>query len=195
MLINFFYLPGCLLGSILADVPRLGPKRVLCLGLALQGVVGFVMAACYAPLSRPANIAAFCVVYGVFLSLGEMGPGDNIGLMASKTSATAIRGQFYGVAAAVGKVGAFVGTWVFPVIQANASTEVRKGQDPFWVASALAVGAAAVAWWGLPDVGQDTIDEEDGRFRAYLGANGFDTRLMGLKTEEGVQVEESGKGV
>lgn len=39
------------------------------------------------------------------------GPGNNIGLLASKSSPTAIRGQFYGIAAAVGKVGAFVGTW------------------------------------------------------------------------------------
>lgn len=31
--------------------------------------------------------------------------------MASKTSSTAIRGQYYGTAAAVGKLGAFIGTW------------------------------------------------------------------------------------
>jgi len=37
-----------------------------------------------------------------------------MGLLASKTSPTAVRGQFYGAAAAVGKVGAFVGTWAFP---------------------------------------------------------------------------------
>lgn len=57
------------------------------------------------------HIAAFAVVYGIFLSFGELGPGNNLGLLASKTSPTAIRGQFYGIAAAVGKVGAFVGTW------------------------------------------------------------------------------------
>ena len=34
---------------------------------------------------------------------------DNIGLIASKTCATAVRGQYYGFAAAIGKVGAFVG--------------------------------------------------------------------------------------
>jgi hypothetical protein len=36
------------------------------------------------------------------------GPGNNLGLLASKSSPTAVRGQFYGVAAAIGKVGAFV---------------------------------------------------------------------------------------
>ena len=43
--------------------------------------------------------------------MGEVGPGNCLGLLASKTSATAIRGQFYGIAAAIGKIGAFVGVW------------------------------------------------------------------------------------
>jgi hypothetical protein len=39
------------------------------------------------------------------------GPGNCLGLLASKSSPTAVRGQFYGLAAAIGKVGAFVGIW------------------------------------------------------------------------------------
>ena len=51
------------------------------------------------------------VVYGIFLSFGELGPGNCLGLLASKSSPTAVRGQFYGIAAAIGKVGAFIGIW------------------------------------------------------------------------------------
>lgn len=43
-----------------------------------------------------------------------LGAGNCLGLLASKTSPTAVRGQFYGIAAAIGKIGAFVGTWAFP---------------------------------------------------------------------------------
>jgi hypothetical protein len=50
-------------------------------------------------------------MYGIFLSFGELGPGNCLGLLASKSSPTAVRGQFYGAAAAIGKVGAFIGTW------------------------------------------------------------------------------------
>ena len=57
------------------------------------------------------HIAAFAVVYGIFLSFGELGPGNCLGLLAAKTGPTAVRGKFYGLAAAWGKVGAFVGTW------------------------------------------------------------------------------------
>jgi hypothetical protein len=89
--INLWYMPGCILGSFLSDVPWLGPKRVLAAGVILQGIVGFIMAGCYASLNHPSRVGAFVVVYGIFLTLGELGPGDNIGLVASKTSATAIR--------------------------------------------------------------------------------------------------------
>jgi len=47
----------------------------------------------------------------IFMSHRRPGPGNCLGLLASKSSPTAVRGQFYGLAAAVGKVGAFVGTW------------------------------------------------------------------------------------
>jgi len=33
--------------------------------------------------------------------------------MAAKASATCIRGEFYGIAAAVGKIGAFAGAYAF----------------------------------------------------------------------------------
>ena len=103
MVVNLFYLPGSLAGAFLSDM--MGPK--LCLGVfvLLQGLVGFLMSGLYPILAQPQNIGAFIVVFGIFLALGEVGPGDNIGLVAAKTSSTAIRGQYYGVAAAMGKIG------------------------------------------------------------------------------------------
>lgn len=71
-------------------------------------------------------------MYSIFLALGEFGPGDNIGLCAAKTSATAIRGQYYSYAAAIGKIGAFVGTYVLPLAQDNAPQ-----QDSGWPGSFL----------------------------------------------------------
>ena len=152
------------------------------IGLISQAIIGFIMTGCYGTLATPKYIAAFVVLYGLFLSCGELGPGDNIGLVASKTSATAIRGQYYGIAAATGKIGAFVGTYIFPVIIRNAggSDTVKGNQAPFWVSSALCVFSAFLSWC-LPHIGQDTIADEDFKFRAYLENNGYDTSQMGLK--------------
>lgn len=52
----------------------------------------------------PNHIAGFAILYGIFLSFGELGPGNCLGLLASKAiGPTAARGQLYGIAAAVGK--------------------------------------------------------------------------------------------
>lgn len=58
----------------------------------------------------PSTKADQCV-HPTYPMHGSTGPGNCLGLLASKTSPTGVRGQFYGVAAAVGKLGAFVGTW------------------------------------------------------------------------------------
>ncbi|KAH8171883.1 sugar transporter domain-containing protein [Sarocladium implicatum] len=179
--INLFYIPGTIIGAFVSD--WLGPKYTLVLGVLLQSVVGFVMAGVYSQISK--HIAAFAVVYGIFLSLGELGPGNNIGLLAAKTCATGIRGRFYGLAAAFGKIGAFVGTYVFPLIQdAGGDDTVKRNQYPFFVAGSLCILSAAIALFGLPNVGQDTIAYEDIAFREYLERNGWDTNQLGIAPRE-----------
>ncbi|KAJ5256369.1 hypothetical protein N7497_004774 [Penicillium chrysogenum] len=180
--VNSFYIPGSALGAFLSD--WIGPRYTLALGVGLQGVIGFIMAGCYKWLATPENVAAFVVVFGIFSALGEMGPGDNIGLCAAKTSATAIRGQYYSYAAAFGKIGAFVGTYVIPIIQKNAPNETRAGQDPFFVSSSLCLLAAFMAIFMMPQINQDTITFEDARFRDYLEANGYDTTEMGTQNRQ-----------
>lgn len=79
------------------------------LGLVGQSVVGFIIGGLYEPLTK--HIAAFAVMYGVFLSFGQVGPGNCTLVLSAKTGPTAVRGTFYGFAAAAGKAGAFVGIW------------------------------------------------------------------------------------
>lgn len=145
--------------------------------MSIQAIVGFIMAGLYDKLSK--HIAAFAVVYGIFLSLGEMGPGNNIGLLAAKTSATGVRGRYYGIAAAVGKIGAFIGTYVFPEIQKAGKTATQSAQYPFWVASSLCILSAIITLVFIPNVKQDTITLEDERFRAYLESQGWDVSQLG----------------
>ena len=87
--------------------------------------------------------------------LGEMGPGDNIGLIASKSCGTGIRGKYYAIAAAMGKIGAFIGNYIFPyLIDAGGGDEtVTGGQYPFYLASALCFVSACLVWL-LPRIDQ-----------------------------------------
>ena len=72
-LINFFYLPGSLFGAFLSD--WIGPRHCLALGVVLQGIIGFIMTGIYKYLNTPEHVAGFVVMYGIFLAVGEVGPG------------------------------------------------------------------------------------------------------------------------
>ncbi|GEQ68627.1 hypothetical protein JCM33374_g2295 [Metschnikowia sp. JCM 33374] len=178
---NLFYLPGSFLGGYATDY--LGPRLTLFIGLTLQGIIGIGMTAGYSHLKN--HIASFVVVYGIFITLGEFGAGNNVGLLAAKTSATPIRGQYYGIAAAIGKLGAFVGTYIFPIIiRKNGGYSSDKGiKTAFYVASALCFFSAFLALFFCPSIGQDSIEKEDIAFVEYLQANGYDISQMGNNGE------------
>jgi Sugar (and other) transporter len=118
------------------------------------------------------NIAAFAVLYGIFLSFGELGPGNCLGLLASKLGPTAVRGQFYGTAAAIGKIGAFVGTWAFPpMVDAFGGPNSPKGNTgPFWVGSGLAVLSAIVTFFMVRPLGPDGMKLEEENVRQVLAS-------------------------
>lgn len=178
---NLFYMPGAILGALSADY--IGPRLTIAIGTSLQAIVGFGMAAGYKTLKN--HIAGFVVIYGVFTALGEFGPGDNIGLLAAKTSATPIRGQYYGIAAAIGKIGAFVGTYAFPPIQNRYGIQV-----PFYISASLCLFSSALALFCCPSVGQNCINKEDEAFVNYLAENGFDITQLG-DVDENSEVSSS----
>ncbi|SCV01071.1 LAME_0G13872g1_1 [Lachancea meyersii CBS 8951] len=171
---NLFYIPGAFLGAIFADY--WGPRFTLVSGVILQAAIAFIIAGCFDHLKK--HIAAFTVVFGIFSTLGEFSVGDNIGVLASKTSATPIRGQYYGIAAAVGKIGAFVGSYAFPAI-----IKKHGGYDdlkvPFWISGAICCNSAFLALFFLPAVDQEANLLEDEMFVEYLESTGYNVARLG----------------
>ena len=163
-------------------------------GLVAQAIIGFIMSSFYAKLTD--HIAAFTVVYGLFLSLGEVGPGNNLGLLASKSGPTAVRGQYYGIAAAVGKVGLFVGTWASPpIIDASGDDITTRGNTgPFWIVNGLALLSAAITSFFVKPLTADGVAKEDEEFRAYLEAHGYDISQMGILSETTTAVDDVAMG-
>jgi MFS family permease len=178
VVINLFYMPGTVIGAFIIDY--LGPKYTMIFGLLCQALIGFIMSGLYKHLAN--NIAAFAVVYGIFLTFGELGPGNCLGLLASKTGPTAVRGQYYGIVAAIGKIGAFIGTWAFPpMINAFGGPDSARGNTgPFWVGSGLAILSALIVFFFIDPIKHDGMEEEDRKFREYLEAHGYDTSQIGL---------------
>jgi MFS family permease len=168
VVINLFYIPGTIAGAFIIDY--LGPKNTMILGLLLQALFGFIMSGLYNRLVN--HIGAFAVLYGIFLSFGELGPGNNLGLLAAKTSPTAVRGQFYGVAAAIGKVGAFIGTYTFPDIEDSfAKKSATLGiTGTFWVGSGLAILSALITFFFIRPLTTDGMAEEDRKVRVFFAS-------------------------
>jgi MFS family permease len=72
--VNCFYLPGCLVGGILMD--RIGRKQTMTLGFFLWALLGFIIGGALNPITSVFPL--FVVLYGIFNSFGEMGPGVSI---------------------------------------------------------------------------------------------------------------------
>ncbi|OBZ72461.1 hypothetical protein A0H81_07873 [Grifola frondosa] len=181
VVINLFYMPGTIGGAFVVDI--LGPKYTMVVGLVAQSIIGFIMSGLYKQLTN--HVAGFAVLYGIFLSFGELGPGNCLGMLAAKSGPTAVRGKFYGIAAAVGKVGAFGGTWAFKRMVADFGPDPMKSvTGPFWVASGLAMFNAIVTLFFIRPLSHDGMIEEDRLFREYLEENGYDTSQMGLMESE-----------
>ncbi|KAL8276767.1 hypothetical protein RQP46_010823 [Phenoliferia psychrophenolica] len=177
--INAFYLPGTLIGALFID--RLGPKYTMIVGFLCQSIVGFGMSSGYVELQK--HIAGFAVLYGIYLSFGEFGPGNCLGVLAAKaTGPTAVRGIFYSIAAAIGKLFAFIATYVYTdIINDLGGSGTTKGDTgPVYIGSALSLFAAVVTYFLIPNINADCMIREDEIFRAYLEENGYDTSLMGL---------------
>ncbi|KAJ3254113.1 hypothetical protein HK103_007501 [Boothiomyces macroporosus] len=175
-----FYIPGSLASAFF--VKRIGPKKTLMLGLFLQAVTAVILYIGWNSIQP--SVVWFSVVYGCFLAFGELGPGGCIGLIAANSCPSAVRGQFYGVAAALGKVGAFIGTKYFFLLQKQfgPSTSVDYNRGPFIVAAALNLFAIILVFIFVGVIGEDAVERDNADFREYLIDNGYDSSVFGIES-------------
>ncbi|THC89205.1 hypothetical protein EYZ11_011340 [Aspergillus tanneri] len=166
--VNCFYLPGCLLGGWLMD--KIGRKQNMTLGFMLWAIWGFILGGALHPIQKVFPL--FVVMYGIFMALGEMGPGVSTFLCAAESFPTPLRGHFLGFAAAVGKAGASIGTEVFTPIQDSFESTPQGQQAAFLIGSAFTLVGGLIAWFLIPDMSRE-LETEDAQFKAYLEENGY----------------------
>ena len=98
------------------------------------------------------------VLYGVFNAFGEMGPGVATFLCASESFPKPLRGHYLGLAAAVGKAGAAIGTQVFTPIQDSFSDTLKGQQRVFWLRGRLRLWERIVDLVFVPQYGEGDGD-------------------------------------
>jgi MFS family permease len=195
--INSFFLPGCFIGGLLMD--KIGRRQTMTLGFVLWSILGLIIGGAVFPIMK--ILPLFIVLYGIFNGLGEMGPGVSdksyavhlpttprpltissqvaTFLCTAESFPTPLRGHFLGLAAAVGKSGAAIGTEVFIPIQESFASESEALQGTFLIGSALT--GALISWFLIPDRDMDLSGEDD-EFRRYLLDHGYVGRF-GSKRE------------
>lgn len=164
LLLGIIAIPGVIVGALICD--KLGRRNTLMLGFSGYIVFGLIIGLGFDKISKITPL--FIVFYGLMMSMGNLGPGDMMGLTSSESFATPIRGTCYGISAAIGKVGAVVGTKTFTPIQ------VHLGKKwTFIIAAICGLSGVIVAWLFIPQLKDDDLLEEDVKFKNYLLEQGW----------------------
>lgn len=171
LLIGVIALPGVFIGAYLNDV--IGRKYTIMIGFSGYIIFGLAVGLSYEKISKIAPL--FIVLYALMLSLGNLGPGDGMGLISSESFATPIRGTFYGFSAAIGKVGAVAGTSSFTSIQKHLGNRWT-----FIIAAICGLLGVLTAYFFIPHLKDADLMEEDVKFKNYLIENGW-SGTFGIK--------------
>jgi MFS transporter, PHS family, inorganic phosphate transporter len=104
--------PGYVLA--IARMDRIGHRKLQLVGFVLMGL-------CFAVISlvpgMTTAVAPFLLVYGVSYFFTEFGPNVTTFVLPGELFPTQVRATGHGISAGIGKFGAFIGVFLFPVLQ------------------------------------------------------------------------------
>jgi MFS family permease len=104
--------PGYLLA--IARMDRIGHRRLQLVGFALMG-------ACFAVIGlvpgMTTAVVPFLLAYGISYFFTEFGPNMTTFVLPGELFPTRLRATGHGISAGVGKLGAFIGVFLFPFLQ------------------------------------------------------------------------------
>ncbi len=143
-----FAVPGYLTAVLTMD--RIGHRRLQFIGFA-------VMAGCFLTLAAFAHlttvIAPFLAVFGLSYFFVEFGPNMTTFVLPSEVFPVSMRTTGHGIAAGVGKLGAFVGVFLVPQLQKHYG--LRGMLTIAGIAAVLGFALTTV----LPEPARRTLDE------------------------------------
>lgn len=164
LLLGTIAIPGIFVGAYLCDI--IGRRNTLAIGFSGYIVFGLIIGCSFDKIKG--IVPLFIIFYGLMMSMGNLGPGNMMGLTSSESFATPIRGTCYGISAAIGKVGAVVGTKTFTPIQD------RLGENwTFIIAAICGLAGIICALLFIPQLKDDDLMREDIRFKNYLVEQGW----------------------
>jgi len=106
--------PGYILA--IATLDKIGHRKLQLTGFAMMALCFLIIAA--VPGLTTA-VAPFLIVYGVSYFFTEFGPNMTTFVMPSELYPVTMRATGHGISAGVGKLGAFIGVFLFPALQSS----------------------------------------------------------------------------
>ena len=104
--------PGYVLA--IARLDRIGHRRLQLTGFAMMALCFLVIAAIPGMTTA---VVPFLLVYGVSYFFTEFGPNMTTFVMPSELYPVSMRATGHGISAGIGKLGAFIGVFLFPVLK------------------------------------------------------------------------------
>jgi MFS transporter, PHS family, inorganic phosphate transporter len=103
--------PGYVLA--IARLDKIGHRRLQLLGFAMMGFCFLIIAAIPGMTTA---VVPFLLVYGVSYFFTEFGPNMTTFVMPSELYPVSMRATGHGISAGIGKLGAFIGVFLFPLL-------------------------------------------------------------------------------
>ena len=142
-------LPGYILAAFTID--RLGRKWIQCFGFGMMALAYGVLAL-FPALS--AITLPFLLIYGLSYFFTEFGPNVTTFVYPAELFPVMVRSTAHGTAAALGKVGAFIGAFAFPFLL---TTYHLPGAMAF--AAVISVAGLILTFLTLPEPNQRSLEE------------------------------------
>jgi MFS transporter, PHS family, inorganic phosphate transporter len=156
-----FAVPGYALAVMRMD--RVGHRRLQLVGFAVMAV-SFLALGIVPVLT--AMVGPFLVVFGLSYFFIEFGPNTTTFVLPSELFPTRLRTTGHGLAAGLGKLGAFIGVFLVPALQSSIGLRGML----------MVAGGAAVAGYvvtrGLPEPSGRTLDDVSGEASVPLAPVG-----------------------
>jgi MFS family permease len=144
-----FAAPGYAVAARMMD--RLGRKTIQCMGFLLMAVTFLLMA--IIP-NLQSMVVPFLLIYGLSYFFTEFGPNATTFVYPSEIFPVQVRTTGHGIAAAAGKLGGFIGVFLFPYLM---HWKGLAGAEA--AAAAVSVLGFAVTWILLPETKGKTLEE------------------------------------
>lgn len=142
-------MPGYIVAALTID--RLGRKFIQWFGFAMMALAYGLL---FVAPALTSITAAFLLVYGMSYFFTEFGPNVTTFVYPAEIFPVMVRTTAHGIAAAVGKIGAFIGAFAFPFLLTNYNLPGAMA-----VAAVISLAGLLLTIFTLPEPNQRTLEE------------------------------------